>query len=263
MKIEAVIVVYNRDLENSPSYSSLLLSGVGITVCDNSISVTRNEEKAKSDGVRYLDMNGNAGLPRAYNRAFDSLSDVSDDTLICLFDDDTEIPSGYFSAIADAVEKNPDAVAFLPVVREADNGLIMSPCRIKGCRVSRADDPFAVSANELTGINSGLAIRSATARKFKYNEKLFLDYADHDYIRRLRKSGAELAVFDSPLIQHFSRSGNVSRKSAEKRFNLFKKDFTVFCSGGSLADRIYCKLYLLRRKAQIARMPADNDHGEE
>lgn len=268
MKIETVIVVYNRELSDSPSYAGLKnaglkddadlkYTGVGITVCDNSTIHTQNAATASSDGFRYINMNGNAGLTKAYNTAFKELRDIGDDDVVCLFDDDTKIPDGYFRSLKKAINENPTAGAYLPVVREAANGLIMSPCIINGCRVSRATDPFSIPQGKLTAINSGLALRGSVIKRAHYNENIFLDYADHDYLRYLRRINISLAVFDSPLVQNFSRSGKVSRASAEKRFEIFKKDFTTFCSEGSIVDRIYCKLYLARRRMEICRMTDD------
>lgn len=265
MDFEAIIVPYNQFLDTSASYAALRRAGVGITVCDNSTVAdisSGNQATAEADGCRYFSMGGNAGLTKAYNRAFCELRRLPDDFTVCIFDDDTDVPDGYFSALEDALSDN-EAKVFLPTVTDGETGKFISPCRIDGCRVSGADDVFAIPSDKLTGINSGLALRRSVTDKYLYDEAIFLDYADHDFLRQLRKNGVRFRVFSSPLIQNFSRSTEKSKEASQIRFDIFRRDFSKFCSGGTLIDRLYCKAYLTLRQFRINRLPSEKPKVED
>ena len=265
MNIEAILVAYNQTLDSSASYSALRRARVGITVCDNSTvseTVNVNRKIAVSDGVNYISMDGNAGLTKAYNRAFAELRKLPGDYIVCIFDDDTEIPEEYFTSLESALSDN-DAWVFLPTVTDGTSGKFISPCRIDGCRVSGADEVFSIPQDKLSGINSGLALRRSVTDKYLYDEKIFLDYADHAFLRTLRSDGVKFKVFSSPLIQNFSRSTEITREASQIRFDIFRKDFSEFCSGGTLIDRLYCKAYLALRQFRINRIRQDKNDSED
>ena len=131
--IDVVLVIYNKALAQSQSAATLNApSDARVHIVDNSTSDFGNREFAQEYGYEYVDMGGNAGLSRAYNRVIDTLE--KDDGLLCLFDDDTEVDSRYFEALKKAAEAHPEIDVFAPVV--TDQKGIMSPCIIRGvsCR---------------------------------------------------------------------------------------------------------------------------------
>lgn len=68
----AVMVIYNRNLNDSLSFSSLKNTGVEIFVCDNSTKDMKNSS-FESERVHILSMGGNVGLSKAYNKAVESI----------------------------------------------------------------------------------------------------------------------------------------------------------------------------------------------
>ena len=96
--IDVVLVIYNKPLAQSQTAATLNAPGdARVIIVDNSTADYGNRAFAQAQGYEYVDMGGNAGLSRAYNRVIDTLD--KDDGLLCLFDDDTEADSRYFEAL--------------------------------------------------------------------------------------------------------------------------------------------------------------------
>jgi rhamnosyltransferase len=164
-----------------------------------------------------------------------------------LLDDDTVVTAQYFSALlqqAAAVE----ADVYLPVVHDGKG--ILSPCRIKGHRVGRLASLEGWS-QDMTAINTGMALRLPVIQGLRYDEKYFLDYVDHAFVRRLKAAGARFCVLDTALRQEFSNNLRGNREGAMIRFRLFIKDFLLFCSD-SASGRAYGRLYVIKRGLVLA-----------
>lgn len=244
--IYAVMVVYNRQVEESPTFATLRKSaGVQTFVCDNSTADYHNAASCVKFGVRYLPMEGNRGLPFAYNRAIEKIvQENGANGIVCLFDDDTELPSDYFDALRETAEQS-NADVFLPLVYDVQG--LMSPCTAKGVRMHRVSDPATVTQENLYGINSGMAIRLPLFQKVQYDEAYFLDYVDFDFLRRAKAQGATLQILDCKLRQHFSATEETDKEKIKTRNEIFKKDFRRFCDHG-FASRLKCEANLLYRK---------------
>lgn len=243
----AVMVICNRKIEDSLTYQSLVKQGVSITVCDNSTEAMGNE-KCADEKVRYISMGSNVGLAKAYNRAVESLKDR--DGYVCLFDDDTEVPDGYFKGIDAELEKS-GADIVLPVIR--DKVGIMSPCIINGAITKRIKSLSEINVQNLSGINSGMAIKLSVFEKYRYDENYFLDFIDHAFLRDMKKDGRDIAVADDVVLQQtFSANDHKNINAAKRRFRIFKKDYRYFCAqSGDRKTVLQGKLYLLKRQFNI------------
>ena len=225
MQLHGILVLYNSKLENSDTYNSIKnINNLNIIVCDNSTKQLNNEEFSNSkNNIKYINMHGNKGLSKAYNKAIE-LIEKTDENLVCIFDDDTTIPTNYFEVMHNYA-KNFDAKVFLPVVY--DQVALLSPCRIKGNKICRATS-LDFDINNITAINSGMAIKASVFKNYKYDENLFLDYIDHQFIKDMKKRKIELKlVKEITLNQNFS-SFSDSKSAAMKRFNIYKKDIKYF-----------------------------------
>ena len=241
--IIAAVVVYNKNCAKALACQSLInLSGIEVLIVDNSTNDFGNSSYCAEMGWRYLCMNGNMGLPKAYNAVFKLLANWQG--LIVLLDDDTAIGEGYFSALKEVAGSDQKAQVFLPMV--VDDKGILSPCRMKGHRVSRVKDPNAVAQCELTAINSGLALRSPLSDDVRYDEKYFLDYADHAFFRLLRERGITLRLLNITIKQSFFNNQRGNKEAALQRFKTFIPDFLWFCDDGTWS-RIYARLYIIKR----------------
>ncbi len=243
----AVMVIYNRTVEESESFATLRrCSGVQTWVCDNSTKPMGNAPACVKYGIRYLSMDGNHGLPCAYNRTVEQIvKEQGEDGFVCLFDDDTEFTPDYFTALQREIEASPDTDIFLPLVYDKEG--LMSPCTSKGVRMHRVKDPYGVPKENLYGINSGMAVRLSLLAKVKYNEDYFLDYVDFEFLRRAKAQGANLSVWNLELHQHFSAVEETDPEKVKIRDAIFQKDFRRFCDHG-LWNRLRGEANLLYRR---------------
>jgi len=246
-KFYAVMVICNRKIEESLTFKSLEKLGVPITVCDNSTEENANAEIASNE-VSYISMGGNLGLAKAYNKAVDSLA--GKDGFVCLFDDDTEVPSDYFVKLNAQIEKSSADIA-LPVIR--DKVGIMSPCIINGAFTKRVNDLSELTDKNISGINSGMAIRLKLFDGYRYDESYFLDFIDHAFIRDMKAKNAKISVAEDLILnQSFSANDHKNINAAKRRFRIFKKDFSYFCrQSGDRKTVLQGKLYLLKRQFNI------------
>lgn len=241
------MVICNRKIEDSLTYRSLINSGVALTVCDNSTEDSENG-KCAGENVSYIPMGGNLGLARAYNRAIDSLT--GKDGFVCFFDDDTEVPDGYFEGIDAEIEKS-SADIILPVIR--DRVGIMSPCVINGAITRRIEDLSEINGENISGINSGMAVRLEVFDGYRYDEDYFLDFIDHAFLRDMKQAGRKISVArDVLLTQTFSANDHKNISAAKRRYEIFRKDYSRFCvQSGERKTVLQGKLYLLKRYINI------------
>ncbi|WP_081931556.1 glycosyltransferase family 2 protein [Bifidobacterium magnum] len=128
---DAVIVVYNHEIKDIPSLALLQKSDYinRIIICDNSTdagiirdNVETSESKVK---IKYIQMHGNVGLSKAYNRA---VSESTSDFIVIL-DDDTPLPEDFFQLSTDFILSHPSSDIYLPIVQSLHGTL--SPCKKK------------------------------------------------------------------------------------------------------------------------------------
>ena len=221
MTMYAVLVVYNKPLALSSSFQSALKEpDVQLLVVDNSTDESlSNQEEARQAGAWFLSMDGNRGLSRAYNAAFDYLKTKAGDWVV-LLDDDTTVPAAYWKQLR---QQNPDAV-LLPVVRTSE-GRMISPAEM------RHDIPHPAhswdSIEHITGINSGMAIPKQVADSYRYDERLFLDFIDHQFLKDMRETGHRIRVLPADLKQDFSAE-RPDRATCRQRLRIQKKDLAVY-----------------------------------
>lgn len=251
-----IIVVYNKYVDDSVTYNCLKKVGnINIVVCDNSTQNFDNKEKVEQDGYVYVNMNGNCGLSKAYNRAIDRIQGLNPKMqgFVMLFDDDTFIPVDYFNAIGQAIESN-QADIYLPIVE--DEVGILSPSIMKKYYCHRAPgDVWSIKEKELCGINSGMTIRLSIFLDYRYDEAIFLDYVDHNFLRDMRKRNHKVKIVDTKIKQTFS-SNTDSKEKAMVRFKIFKKDINKFYAHG-FGNRFFFFYVILRRKLQLTRKYKD------
>ena len=107
-QIFGIIVVYNKNVCDSVTYQCIKKQGrIKMIVCDNSTKDYCNRDIVVSDGYQYVDMHGNQGLSKAYNKALDVIHTLNPSMkgYVMLFDDDTDIPEDYFKQMYRALER--------------------------------------------------------------------------------------------------------------------------------------------------------------
>lgn len=252
INFKVIIVIYNNKCEISNSISSILGLNkrcVEIVVCDNSTKkeISKNNEQfCKLQKVQYINMQGNAGLSRAYNRA---LMQTSSNQWVVLFDQDTIVDSTYFDELEKSILIYPNTTIHVPVVKS--KGVQISPCVMKGHVVKKMTVTRYGLYNNITAINTGMAIRASVFEKTgNYNEMIFLDYVDHYFIRNFSKYYHNIAVFKCILEQEFSDHDHSDLKSDVARFKIYKKDFYLFCKD-SISGQIYYLFKIIYRTLKL------------
>ena len=223
-----IMVTYNRYCNDSAAYSNLKkFKDINIIVCDNSTNKDikeKNNSLVNKDKNIYVDMKGNKGLSKAYNRALKYV-DKSPNKFVCLFDDDTSISEEYLDKLLVNLNRA-TADIYLPVVLSIER--IMSPCILKKDRCIEVKSLDKLKGKNLSGINSGMVIRAEVYNEYKYNENLFLDYIDHDFMRAMNRLNKEVFVmYDIVIHQNFSMESN-DIDSAYRRMIILKHDFKEF-----------------------------------
>lgn len=223
MAITVVIVVYNFDvslvraIELGKKFSCVKQT----IILDNSVNeniIAGNEAYCGLNGLVYVKNDGNIGLSKAYNVA---IRMVNDEDAIAIFDQDTAI-DGYDLNVALPYLSTYDVV--LPTVYS--KGRILSPSSLKRDKVV----PYGRELF-ITGINSGMIIKKSVFDKVGYyNEKMFLDYIDHEFMRRCNENCIRILALETiSLNQGFSDDEQHSLSADLTRYKIFIKDFKVFC----------------------------------
>ena len=260
MKIAVIAVLYNQKLTAGNTWNTLLrpvLHRAQIILADNSDDRQLREENRKAAetcGAVYIDMEENRGLSAAYNRAIGVIAGGTDsrnedraggkteetdsaekygsrDEWIVTADQDTCFPENYLQILEETAGQTKCDV-LVPVVRAGQKQL--SPCRRKGARFVPYEQE-KLSEKELQEaffINTGLAFRKSIFEdpSVRYEEKLFLDFADFDFINRLRtEKKVRFGLLPHVVLQQ-EFSGTEARTAEQdlERFRHFAGDGRLF-----------------------------------
>lgn len=226
----ALVVLYNKKCENSITLTKLLeyKEKLNIIIFDNSTNsdyINNNKEFSEKYKIKYYSQNKNIGLSKAYNYIIKRKDILTGDYIIIL-DDDTILTDSYFQELFSLDISKFDIV--LPKVISNDS--MISPCKvINDCRICKINLEEKINQYKLSAINSGMIIKLSVYDQMLYNEELFLDYVDHDFMRQIRKNNSEIFVMNSSIFQNFSRDQVNSIDSEIFRFKIFKKDYKKYC----------------------------------
>ena len=217
--ITVIIVVYNKEVSDSKTIRKLqTIPYLEVIVVDNSTCNNFNDSFCKNNNIKYISMNGNKGLSKAYNVAIDSITCTD---VIVLLDDDTNITEDYFEKLRLAVLKNPDVDVFAPVIRGQD-GVIYSPNSynfFKNKLIKSSTDP--IPQKSFNAISSCLAIRKRVFDDYRYNEVLFVDEIDHCFFREQRERNKKFIVLNITINQNFhQREKKIDPKKAWLRVKI-------------------------------------------
>lgn len=253
-QVWVLLVIYQKNGAESAACRALREAAYPfVLVVDNSVEEFHNDVYCADAGWEYLPMGGNAGLPKAYNRGIERLRERA--SAVVLLDDDTTLPEEYFRTLEAARAADPQARIFLPRVTDAVG--LLSPCRTTGCGISRVARAEDVPASECTAINSGMAIDMRVFDTYRYDERYFLDFVDHAFMRDMRERGVRFALTDAVLSQRFSGSEEYCAARAKTRFRLFKKDGALYYST-TWKGRAYYPLAVFRRWLSLKRQALRN-----
>ena len=238
--IYAIIVVYNKECKDSISLQSLYRwkNDIKLVVFDNSTKPNGNAEYCEKEKIYYLTKGDNIGLSRAYNHVLDSLK-LNDNDYVIILDDDTELNDNYVKELQTCTDGTKEVI--LPIVYNGTS--IISPANIKyKCSSRMVKSVEELDRDNMSAINSGMLIKASVFNKIRYNEQLFLDCVDHEFMRMVRKEKLNIHIMDSFINQNFSRNEKPKLESALHRFRLYRKDFRKFCQLNSALPFYYMSI---------------------
>lgn len=226
--LAAIVVVYNRTCAQSLTCQRLLSLGEHmprVIVFDNSTRDFGNREFCRETGWDYLGGEGNLGLSKAYNACIDYLKSQNFKGFLCLFDDDTAVTEDYFCALQTAIAAG--GQLFVPLIHA--DGRLLSPCRItpshKAILFDGEETALHYKGQDLSAINSGMAMDIALFYDYRYDENIFLDGIDHTHLQKLAEKNIRPTVMDVRFDHEFSGDERPSRASALFRFRIFARDY--------------------------------------
>jgi len=227
-RLGVIVVKFNRRMEDLPAMQSavdLEQTADEWVVVDNSpVHDLEAETFANENNIIYRWMGGNRGISRAFNAGMRLLG--PDITHVCFLDQDTAGITEFLRAAQPELTSGHDV--WLPVVRTPKT--ILSPCRAIGPAFRPIKEANALPRS-FSAINSGLIGRLPILGDLGFDESLFLDYVDHDLIRRARSKGVRFSLLNTvELSQDFSRETD-DLNSAVARFKIFRTDVLEFYKG--------------------------------
>jgi len=229
------IVTYKEHYKSCDSYTSLINSykffnyglNLNIFVYDNTPDNKPQFLEELSDNIflKYASDGKNMGLAYAYNY-FGKLAKANNFDQIVLLDQDTTLPDTFYKSYMDM--DNHHGIACPRVV--ANNNL-MSPSKYINFRSYLLDldiDQTELNLNKISFINSGMMIDVKLFDRIGgYNQNLFLDFCDHDFIIKASSKINKVGIIDCTLNQDFSATSN-SKEQALFRYKFFIRDLVIF-----------------------------------
>lgn len=239
MKLYYAIVIYNKQCKDSITIKKLENKD-NIIIADNSTIENNNEEYCINNNIKYIKMNQNEGLSKAYNSIIKELNKIKDnDDYIMWLDDDTNITEEYLNEVEKCIPKY-DVI--MPIIKCKNK--IVSPLKKIGIKYIGINDKNYNNFENIYAINSCLTVRLNIYRKNLYNEKLFLDNIDLDFFKRvILKEKLKLKILDSDIEQNLFLLENTNIENFKKRYAMYLKDNYIFYN--SKFDRVQLFIKIL------------------
>lgn len=182
-----VIVLYKMRLNESPAFrrayaQKCIQHKIRFFIMDNSPEADNTYQNYPD--VHYEHCPDNKGLGHAYNAAARFANKERLEWLL-LLDQDTILAEGFFDSYINAISTHPDISLFVPQVL-LSNGSALSPLRRWKAQKKVLNSNRCYPIKHYLLINSGLCVRlSIFERCGGYNEQIWLDFADTQFIRKI------------------------------------------------------------------------------
>lgn len=227
-RITIVLVIYNTKINESLSYEYFhknICDEDKLCIFDNSVDTSCqlfNSSYSYNKNELYLSSGRNEGLSKAYNTVIQNIEKDSDNWII-ISDQDTSYPENYISVVKNNIN-NTNAYVLCPIIN--DKLGILSPCKSSWRGFSHIFDIDTNRLDKYSYINSGMVINSTVFSNIKYDENLFLDFIDHDFILQLKQNElAKIQLLENiKLFQNFSGAQINTKEQDFLRFQLFVTD---------------------------------------
>jgi hypothetical protein len=235
------IVTYKEQYFECLSFISLVRSfsiyGEGklnVFIYDNTdIDNWKVEKNEISDvKVNYVHQKDNPGISFAYNRINDFAFENKFQCVVFL-DQDTTLPIETYKVYSENTLRTTGNFTAVPTV--LSNKKIISPSRYLCYRsiLFNKIDKNVLNFKYVSCINTGLMVDVGFFKSVGgYNEKLKLDFCDHDFIEKVKKTEFFLDILPLTLTQDFSADIN-TKLQALNRYKIFVADLKQFSTNRS------------------------------
>jgi len=204
--LQAVIVLYNCQPENSPAVNSFYQATrdypgkISLLIYDNSQIPAHSLPVLSGLNLIYQHDERNSGLSKAYNTGA-KLAAQNNLQWLLLLDQDTEINSGYLNLFAVELAKNNWCKLFAPILQ--DESLVVSPFtwkRARGRAFKKTPQPGAYKLRNIALANSGLIINTDFFQQIGgYTPDIKLDFADIDFCTKVAARNEEFILLDCTM----------------------------------------------------------------
>lgn len=248
-----VVVIYNKRCEESITCKYLIDKkslAINVIVIDNSTSNLNNKDYCEKNGWKYISMNGNAGLSKAYNRALEELNNTNG--YVVWADDDSAFDDRYIYEVLNYINSfDNEYKVFAPLVYAGKK--IYSPDRIgKDGFIERINNLNEVDEKRISAINSGLVVDLSVYKNYRYDSKMFLDYIDHDFCLYCLKNKIRIKLVEKAIIRQNSFfEGKPTKEQRKKRDSIYKRDFLNYVKRNELNIIKAYKMLLSRKVYQL------------
>ena len=244
-QILAIVVLYNQDYKSSITLSTLNKAVknlnkdtvLDVFIYDNSPHRQSIEYEFENLNLYHVYDKSNPGVSKAYNEGA-KYAIKHNKYWLLLLDQNTNIGINAFLEYYSSSNSG-KANLYVPLLRINASNSILSPFSSRFNRGYGLKDIKAgvYLLNKYKVVNSGIFVRRCSYEECGgYNEKVFLDYSDYEFIRSFSKLHTHFVVINSIWYQDFS--ANVYDEEAEyKRFKIF-----ISSISGIKKDSFYDKI---------------------
>jgi len=223
-----VIVLYETVPEACEAFKSLQSSSENETVTytisfyDNSKLPQPIDQSRHHHTLYYHHNTSNVGLSTSYNHACAEAIALHK-TWIFILDQDSSLPTNFYSAYFQKVKLFPEEILFAPFVRDGRG--ILSPLKFswaRGKRIRSAKSGLC-SLQRLRPINTGMMIRVDAFRHVHgFEESIALDFSDFAFVEKIKVHYENFVIVDTVIQQEFFDS-TATKEMAADRFIFYYK----------------------------------------
>lgn len=247
-----VTVIFNQKLRDTNVYKSLLnrRNAYKVFIYDNSPSDINSNIGALPSGWVYTHDPSNPGLSTAYNKAAQYAA-ANNIQWLLITDQDTLFPDYALDLYRMNFERNEKYCMFVPGVMTS-SGMYLSPVRAHGynARLSSKEPRGEIKLKDYAVINSGILVTTGSFLSCGgYNEKVFLDFSDFQFIERFATKYHTAYVMDFDILQDFSNISDPPQKKLA-RFGLFCRSLEGYQSLRRFG-RLQLRMVMLKRALSL------------
>lgn len=225
MKLAFLMVLYNKKIEDSSTYQSLVDLNQHVYIYDNSDNqeIINCNQSFSPQNITYLTSNDNVGLSIAYNQLIDCIKhDNINPDFIILLDDDSSVSSEYLNCVNQITDNNK---IYTPIIKSGEQ--IINPRYVNENFIKEilnknkynSEDKLRslVGTTNLFAINSGLVIPFNVFNQFEYNDKIKLDCVDDYFCKTIYQLGYIIEILPITLEHSFHMKELAGKKYPQLR----------------------------------------------